>query len=134
MQRLNVSTGAKWENIIGYSRAVKIGNVVEVSGTVATDSSGDVVGDNDMYLQTKFILLKIEGVLNQAGAKLSDVIRTRMYMTDISKWEEAGRAHGEVFGNIKPATAMLEVSKLIAPEYLIEIEVSAIIDDSETTI
>ncbi len=129
MKRINISSGAKWEDIVGYSRAVKIGNIIEISGTVATDGSGEIVGKNDAAIQTKFIILKVEKVLEQLNAKLSDVIRTRIYTTDISKWEEIGKAHGEFFGNIKPATAMLEVSALIGKEYLVEIEFSAILSE-----
>ncbi|MEO6070101.1 MAG: RidA family protein [Chitinophagaceae bacterium] len=126
-RRTNFPSGISWEDIVGYSRAVRIGNVVEVSGTVASNENGAVVGKDDAYTQTQFILEKIEKVLQQAGATLEDVIRTRMYVTDISKWEDVGRAHGEVFKTIKPCTTMVEVTKLISPEYLIEIEVTAII-------
>jgi enamine deaminase RidA (YjgF/YER057c/UK114 family) len=127
MERVNISTGAKWEDIVGYSRAVKIGNIIEVTGTVATDGSGEIVGKNDVYIQTKFIIIKVEKVLEQLGAKLSDVIRTRIFTTDISKWEEMGKAHGEFFGQIKPCTTMVEVSALIDKEYLVEIEFSAVL-------
>jgi enamine deaminase RidA (YjgF/YER057c/UK114 family) len=129
MERVNISTGAKWEDIVGYSRAVKIGNIVEVTGTVATDGSGEIVGKNDVYIQTKFIIIKVEKVLEQLGAKLSDVIRTRIFTTDISKWEEIGKAHGEFFGQIKPCTTMVEVSALIDKEYLVEIEFSAVVSE-----
>ena len=129
MKRTNYSSGAKWEDIVGYSRAVKMDNLVEVTGTVAVDESGNVVGNGDAYAQTKFIIQKIEKVLKQAGAELSDVIRTRLFVTDISRWEEYGKAHGEFFGTIKPCTSMIEVKGLIAPEYLIEIEATAIIKD-----
>lgn len=122
-----ISSGAKWENIVGYSRAVRVGNVIEVSGTVASDGS-NVVGKNDVYLQTKFILEKIETALKEAEASLNDVVRTRIYVKDISKWSEVAKAHCEVFGNIKPATSMVEVSSLISPEYLVEIEATAILD------
>ncbi len=124
-KRINISSGAKWEDIIGYSRAVHIGNTVEVSGTVAVDEN-IVVGIGDYYAQTKFIIQKIERVLIQAGFSLNDVVRTRTYVTDISHWEEVGRAHGEFFGTIKPATSMIEVSGFIEPEYLVEMEVTAI--------
>jgi len=123
--RKNYSSGAKWEDIVGYSRAVQVGNVLEVTGTVATDEKG-VVGKEDMYVQTKYALRKIEKVLNQAGFTVADVVRTRMFVTDISRWQEAGRAHAEVFANIKPCTSMIEVSRLIEPDYLIEIEATAI--------
>jgi len=127
MQRVNYSSGAKWEDIVGYSRAVKIGNIIEVTGTVAADDNSNLVGGNNAYEQTKFIIQKIEKVLQRAGASLKDVVRTRMFVTDISRWEEYGRAHGEFFKDVKPCTTMVEVSGLIAPEYLIEIEATAII-------
>lgn len=120
------STGAKWEDIIGYSRAVLVGNHLEISGTVATNEEGAVVGENNPYEQTRYILDKVTKVLNQAGFGLKDVVRTRLFVTDISKWEEIGRAHGEVFKDIKPATSMVEVSALIDPAYLVEIEFTAI--------
>ena len=124
-ERKNFSSGAKWEDIVGYSRAVQVGNQLEVSGTVATDDNG-VVGKGDFYAQTKFILQKIEKVLHQADFKLEHVVRTRMFVTDISYWEEIGKAHGEFFKNIKPVTSMIEISALIDPDYLIEIEVTAV--------
>jgi enamine deaminase RidA (YjgF/YER057c/UK114 family) len=127
MQRINYSSGAKWEDIVGYSRAVKIGNVIEVTGTVAVDNNNNLVGGDDAYKQTKFIIQKIEAVLQRAGASLKDVVRTRMFVTDISRWEEYGKAHGEFFKDIKPCTTMVEINKLISPEYLIEIEATAII-------
>lgn len=127
MERINYSSGAKWENIVGYSRAVKMGNIIEVTGTVAVDENNVLVGKDDAYVQTKFIIEKIDRVLQKAGASLKDVIRTRMFVTDISRWEEYGKAHGEFFKNIKPCTSMIEVKGLIAPEYLIEIEATAII-------
>src|SRR6266446_6846088 len=117
MKRENFSSGAKWEDIVGYSRAVKIGNMIEVTGTVAVNDDNEVVGVNDAYGQTKFIIQKIEKVLQRAGASLKDVVRTRMFVTDISRWEEYGKAHGEFFKDIRPCTTMVEVSKLIAPEY-----------------
>lgn len=123
--RKNISSGAKWEDIVGYSRAVVIGNTIEVSGTVAVDADNNLVGKDDAYAQTKFILQKVEGVLKGAGFQMSDVVRTRIFVTDISKWEDIGRAHGEVFKTIKPATAMIEVKGLISPDYLVEIEVTA---------
>ena len=125
MQRKNFSSGAKWEDIVGYSRAVLVGNHLEISGTVATDENG-VVGKGSFYQQTKFILEKIERVLQQAGFTLQDVVRTRMFVTDISQWEAIGKAHGEFFQQIKPATSMIEISSLIDPDYLVEIEVTAI--------
>jgi enamine deaminase RidA (YjgF/YER057c/UK114 family) len=125
--RLNISSGAKWEDIVGYSRAVRAGNIIEVAGTTAVDEEGNVIGLNDPYEQTKYIIQKIEKALISAGATLRDVARTRMFVTDISKWEEIGRAHGEFFREIKPAASMIEVKGLISPELLVEIEVSAII-------
>lgn len=125
-QRVNYSSGSVWEDKVGYSRAVKVGHHIEVSGTVASDESGNVVGKNDAYAQTRFILQKIEKVLHEAGATLSDVVRTRMFVTDIARFDEYGQAHSEVFAAIKPCTAMLEVKGLVSPEYLIEMEVTAI--------
>ncbi len=127
MERINYSSGAKWEDIVGYSRAVKIGNTIEVTGTVAVDENSELVGKNDAYAQTRFILEKIEAVLKRAGASMNDVVRTRMFVTDISRWEEYGRAHGEFFSKIKPCTSMIEVKGLIDPEYLIEIEATAVL-------
>jgi enamine deaminase RidA (YjgF/YER057c/UK114 family) len=127
MERTNYSSGAKWEDIVGYSRAVKIGNVIEVTGTVAVDENSLLVGKDDAYAQTRFIIEKIEKILQRAGASLKDVVRTRMFVTDISRWEEYGKAHGEFFKNIKPCTSMIEVKGLIEPEYLIEIEATAIV-------
>ena len=127
MKRQNFSSGARWEDIVGYSRAVRVGNVIEVTGTVAVDDNNQVVGRNNAYVQTRFALQKIEKVLKQAGATLNDVVRTRMFVTDITLWEEYGRAHGEFFSAIKPCTSMIEVSGLIEPDYLIEIEATAII-------
>jgi len=127
MERTNYSSGAKWEDIVGYSRAVKVGNIIEVTGTVAIDENNLLVGKDDAYGQAKFIIEKIERVLQQAGSSLRDVVRTRMFVTDISRWEEYGKAHGEFFSTIKPCTSMIEVSGLIAPEYLIEIEATAIL-------
>lgn len=127
MQRINFASGAQWEQIIGYSRAVKIGNVVEVTGTVAVDENNKLVGKDNSYEQAKYILYKIEKVLERAGATLKDVVRTRIYVTDITQWQEFGKAHGEVFKDIKPCTTMVEVRALISPEYLIEIEATAIL-------
>jgi len=131
MQRTNYSSGAKWEDIVGYSRAVKIGNTIEVTGTVAVDENNKLVGKDDAYAQTKFIIEKIETVLKRAGASLQDVVRTRMFVTDIARWEEYGKAHGEFFSQVKPCTSMIEVKGLIDPEYLIEIEATAIIASYE---
>lgn len=129
MKRQNFSSGAKWEDIVGYSRAVRVGNVIEVTGTVATDENSQVVGRNNAYVQTRHVLQKIEKILKQAGASMTDVVRTRMFVTDITLWEEYGRAHGEFFSKIKPCTSMIEVSGLIEPDYLIEIEVTAILSE-----
>lgn len=124
-ERKNFSSGAKWEDIVGYSRAVLVGNQLEISGTVATDENG-VVGEGDFYKQTSFILSKIIKVLEQASFSMKNVVRTRIFVTDITKWEEVGKAHGEFFKDIKPATSMVEVSALIDPKYLVEIEVTAV--------
>ena len=127
MDRQNFSSGASWEEIVGYSRAVRIGQTVEVTGTVALNDQNEAVALGNAYEQTKFIIGKIEKVLKQAGASLEDVVRTRMFVTDISRWQEYGKAHGEFFKNIRPCTSMIEVKGLIAPEYLIEIEATAVI-------
>ena len=126
--RKNISSGSPWEDIVGYSRAVRVGNIVEVAGTTAMD--GDkLVGKDDVYAQTVFIFKKIEKSLLEAGATLADVVRTRMFITDIKKWEEAGKAHGEFFKNIKPVATMVEISNLIDSDLLIEIEVTAILEN-----
>lgn len=128
MDRLNVSSGAIWEDIVGYSRAVRVGNIIEVAGTTAVDGE-EVIGKGDAYRQAMFIFDKIEKALLQAGATMKDVVRTRMYVTNIDDWEAIGKAHGEYFKTIKPAATMLEVSRLINSELLLEIEVSAVIQD-----
>src|SRR5262245_8188610 len=129
-ERINISSGAKWEDIVGYSRAVRVGNVIEVAGTTAVDENGKVVGADDPYAQARFIFTKIEKALQQAGAGLHHVVRTRMFVTDISRWEEIGRAHGECFRAIKPVATMVEVKALISPELLVEIEVTAMVPGS----
>lgn len=129
-KRINISSNAKWEDIVGYSRAVRIGNIIEVAGT--TSAEGETIfGRNNAYEQTEFIFLKIEKALKEAGAKLKDVVRTRIYTTDISQWEEIGRAHGKFFKEIKPVTTMIEVKALISPEMLVEIEATAIIENDQ---
>jgi enamine deaminase RidA (YjgF/YER057c/UK114 family) len=129
MKKKKYASGSKWEDKVGYSRAIRIGNQVEISGTVAVNDQNEVQGEGNVYEQTKYILKKIISYVEKAGGKKEDIIRTRIFVVDISKWEEIGRAHGEFFADVRPVTSMIEIKSLISKEYLVEIEASALIPE-----
>jgi enamine deaminase RidA (YjgF/YER057c/UK114 family) len=129
MTRKNISSGASWEETVGYSRAVRIGNLIEVAGTTAIDERGEVVGRNDPYAQARYALEKIGRALGEAGAGFENVIRTRMFVTDIARWEEVGRAHGEIFRDIRPASTLVQVASLVRSDLLVEIEATAVVPE-----
>ena len=129
LKRQNISSGTAWEDLAGYSRAVRKGNAIFVSGTTATDEAGQVVGPGDVHAQTVYAIQKIERALQAAGASLADVVRTRIYVTDITRWQEAAQAHAEFFGQIRPANTLVEVSRLVGDDYLVEIEADALLDE-----